>query len=76
LEDPSGAFEIDARTGIVRVKNSALFDREKFENLQMKVGAQQMTRNVLSAGTTNSGVNIHIHIEDMNDNSPIFVPSK
>ena len=36
LEDPSGAFEIDSRTGIIRVKNSALFDREKFEVLQVR----------------------------------------
>jgi hypothetical protein len=36
LEDPSGAFEIDSRTGVIRVKNSALFDREKFEILQVK----------------------------------------
>jgi hypothetical protein len=35
LEDPSGAFEIDSRTGVIRVKNSALFDREKFEFLQV-----------------------------------------
>jgi len=62
---------------VVRVRNSALFDREKFENLQMKVGAQQMTKNMASSGNAaNSGVNIHIHIKDMNDNNPIFAPSK
>ena len=45
----------------------------------MKVASQQMNKNVGSvAGKSsgNSGVNIHIHIQDENDNSPVFVPSK
>ena len=37
LEDPSGAFEINSRTGVISIKNSALFDREKFEVLQVRL---------------------------------------
>ena len=50
-----------------------------FHLFQMKVASQQMNKNVGSvAGKSggNSGVNIHIHIQDENDNSPVFVPSK
>jgi len=45
---------------------------------QMKGASQQMNKNVgsVSGKSGNSGVNIHIHIQDENDNSPVFVPSK
>ncbi len=42
----------------------------------MKVTSQQMNKHVNGVGSSNAGVNIHIHIQDENDNSPIFVPSK
>jgi hypothetical protein len=44
----------------------------------MKVASQQMNKNVgpVAGKSGNSGVNIHIHIQDENDNSPVFVPSK
>ena len=51
----------------------------------MKVSTQQMNKNVATtdiksisavANQSNLSVNIIINIEDVNDNSPIFVPSK
>ena len=42
----------------------------------MKVGTQQMNKHVGGAGIASQGVDIHIYIQDENDNNPVFVPSK
>jgi hypothetical protein len=42
----------------------------------MKVSSQQMNKIVGAEVSSNNSVNIVINIEDINDNSPVFVPSK
>ena len=37
LEDPSRAFDLDPKSGKLKMKNSALFDREKLDSFQLEV---------------------------------------
>jgi hypothetical protein len=37
LKDPSKAFHLDPKTGKLKMKNSALFDREKIDSFQLEV---------------------------------------
>ena len=43
---------------------------------QMKVGTQQMNKPVGGPGLASPGVDVHIRIQDENDNNPVFVPSE
>ena len=66
--DWAGMFSVDATSGEVRV--SAPLDREKVEELKLRVvvedlaavGERQMTQS-----------DLHIRVEDVNDNSPVFM---
>ena len=42
----------------------------------MKVGTQQMNKPVGGPGLASPGVDVHIRIQDENDNNPVFVPSE
>ena len=73
LEDPSGAFILKPDGSLVLDKPEH-FDREKHENIIVRVLAVEDSPSVLS-DTTPSSVEVEIHLLDFNDNSPTFVPN-
>ena len=85
LKDPSKAFDLDSKTGKLKMKNSALFDREKFDSFQLEVSAIEAKKSLVTkmqekersnlANPPNK-ITITINVDDDNDNSPEFSPSK
>ncbi|KAJ1529702.1 hypothetical protein ONE63_006456 [Megalurothrips usitatus] len=76
LEDPLQAFNIDARTGWLTVRDQGRLDREKQPTLTMSVRAKEKTPSVVRGGPSNSSsVNVTVTLLDANDNNPSFVPS-
>ncbi|KAK3923914.1 Cadherin-89D [Frankliniella fusca] len=78
LEDPLQAFNIDARTGWLTVRDQGRLDREKQPTLTMRVRAKEKTPSVVrGAGDddSSSSVNVTVTLLDANDNNPSFVPS-
>ena len=73
LEDPSGAFLLDSDGSLVLDKPD-LFDREKYENIVVRVLAIEDSPSVLP-NSEPSGVEVDIHLLDYNDNSPVFLPN-
>ncbi|XP_047360551.1 cadherin-89D isoform X2 [Vespa velutina] len=78
LDDPSGAFSIDPKTGWLTVKDQNVLDRERRDRLRMKVYAMERKPSVVlfnGERSNGSSVDIHVSLLDANDNNPIFVPS-
>ncbi|KAG7190894.1 hypothetical protein KM043_006955 [Ampulex compressa] len=79
LRDPSGAFSVDPRSGWLTVKDQTILDREKRNNLRMKVLAVERKPSVVLVdgvhGANSSSVDVEVTLLDANDNNPIFVPS-
>ncbi|KAE8739446.1 hypothetical protein FOCC_FOCC015042 [Frankliniella occidentalis] len=78
LEDPLQAFNIDARTGWLTVRDQGRLDREKQPTLTMHVRAKEKTPSVVRGATgdeNSSSVNVTVTLLDANDNNPSFVPS-
>ncbi|XP_034250844.1 cadherin-89D [Thrips palmi] len=76
LEDPLQAFNIDARTGWLTVRDQGRLDREKQPTLTMRVRAKEKTPSVVRGATdSSSSVNVTVTLLDANDNNPSFVPS-
>lgn len=79
LDDRSGAFSIDPKTGWLTVKDQNVLDRERRDRLRMKVYAlERRPSSVLSIDgerCNGSSVDIHVSLLDANDNNPIFVPT-
>lgn len=76
LEDPLQAFNIDARTGWLTVRDQGRLDREKQPTLTMRVRAKEKTASVVRGATdSSSSVNVTVTLLDANDNNPSFVPS-
>ena len=73
LEDPSGAFLLQADGSLI-LENPRLFDREKDENIIVRVLAVEKVPTILSDSSPSS-VEVEIHLLDYNDNSPVFLPS-
>ena len=73
LEDPSGAFAL-LDDGSLVLDQPQHFDREKNENIVVRVLAVEDTPSVLENKEPNS-VEVEIHLLDYNDNSPVFLPN-
>ncbi|XP_036134132.1 cadherin EGF LAG seven-pass G-type receptor 1 [Molossus molossus] len=67
LAGAGGAFEIDARSGVVRTR--AAVDREEEAEYQLLVEANDQGRN---PGPLSATATVHIVVEDENDNYPQF----
>ncbi|XP_031334592.1 cadherin-89D isoform X1 [Photinus pyralis] len=75
LEDKSGAFVIDPRTGWLTVRNHTLLDREKFSHLTLTAFAREKTVSVITNKIDSSAVPIDVTLLDINDNNPMFIPN-
>ncbi|XP_012282982.1 cadherin-89D [Orussus abietinus] len=75
LEDPSGAFYVDPKTGWLTVQDQAVLDRERESSLKMKVFATERKPSVIAASNGSSYVDVEVTLLDANDNNPTFVPS-
>ncbi|XP_076395482.1 cadherin 89D isoform X3 [Megachile rotundata] len=73
LQDPSGAFSVDAKSGWLTVKDQSVLDREKRDHLRMKVVAIERKPSVVH-NANGSSVDVEVTLLDANDNNPIFVP--
>ncbi|KZC05970.1 Cadherin-89D, partial [Dufourea novaeangliae] len=78
LQDPSGAFSVDPKSGWLTVKDQSVLDREKRDHLRMKVLAIERRPSVVlgddSRRANGSLVDVEVTLLDANDNNPIFVP--
>jgi hypothetical protein len=78
LEDPSGAFSLQPHDGQLILTRPELFDRERMESVVVRVIAEERAPSVLPptpADRPASSVDVEIHLVDVNDNSPVFLPS-
>ncbi|KAH1022570.1 hypothetical protein HUJ04_011952 [Dendroctonus ponderosae] len=74
LDDKSGAFSLDARSGWLTVRNQTVLDREQRAAIQMKVSAKEKVPNVVT-NEGESSVSIEVTLLDANDNNPTFIPT-
>lgn len=78
LQDPSGAFSVDSKSGWLTVKDQSVLDREKRDHLRMEVLAIERKPSVVLRGgsrrANGSSVDVKVTLLDANDNNPIFVP--
>ncbi|CAG9765181.1 unnamed protein product [Ceutorhynchus assimilis] len=74
LDDKSGAFSLDARTGWLTVRDQAVLDREKRSAIKMKVYAKEKVPSMIT-NDVGSSVNIDVTLLDANDNNPAFIPT-
>ncbi|XP_030768238.1 cadherin-89D isoform X4 [Sitophilus oryzae] len=75
LEDKSGAFTLDSRTGWLTVRNQSMLDREKRSAIAMRVFAKEKVPSVVSNKIDAASVGIEVTLLDANDNSPTFIPA-
>ncbi|KAK5650009.1 hypothetical protein RI129_001038 [Pyrocoelia pectoralis] len=75
IEEKSGAFAIDPRTGWLTVKNHSVLDREKYSNLVMTAFAREKTFSIITNKIDFSSVPIEVTLLDINDNNPMFIPN-
>ncbi|XP_076254284.1 cadherin 89D [Rhynchophorus ferrugineus] len=73
LEDKSGAFTLDARSGWLTVRNQSMLDRETRSSIAMKVYAKEKVPSVVTNKEDAASVGIEVTLLDANDNSPTFV---
>lgn len=77
LQDPSGAFSVDAESGWLTVRDQTVLDREKRDHLKMRVYAVEHRPSVIltdDGEPKESFVDVEVTLLDANDNNPIFVP--
>ncbi|XP_044262289.1 cadherin-89D isoform X1 [Tribolium madens] len=75
LEDNTGAFTLDSRTGWLTVRDQSVLDREKRSTLRMQVYAKEKVPSVVNSKLGASAVNIEVTLLDANDNNPTFIPN-
>ncbi|CAH0559443.1 unnamed protein product [Brassicogethes aeneus] len=75
LEDISGAFTLDSRTGWLTVRDQNVLDREKRSSINMRVFAKEKQPSVVTAKLGASSVRIEVTLLDANDNNPTFIPN-
>ena len=68
LEDPSGGFQIDEKTGWISVRDPTKLDRETRSKIVMKVSAIERKPFSKDHSTTS----VEINLLDANDNPPAF----
>ena len=66
----NGPFEINAQTGLIRVRNPALLDHETNPEFYFVVAAQ--TENVAGFAFAN----LTIRVTNQNDNAPVFTQER
>lgn len=71
-EKPSGAFNIDPRTGWITVREQALLDRETRPSIMMKVKAIEKVQAYEKREINDGLVDVEITLLDSNDNTPEF----
>ncbi|CAD6233777.1 GSCOCG00007273001-RA-CDS [Cotesia congregata] len=77
LDDESGAFDIDGKSGWLTVKDERVLDRERISAIKMKVLAVEKKPSVVTLTTqskNSSYVFVQVSILDANDNNPMFIP--
>ncbi len=74
LDDSTGSFSVDSATGAISLADASVLDREKHDVIEMSLRTVEKTPNV--AGIKPGAVKITLRLQDENDNSPVFVPSK
>ncbi|XP_050312281.1 cadherin-89D isoform X2 [Anthonomus grandis grandis] len=74
LEDGSGAFSLDARSGWLTVRDQTVLDREKRGSIKMKVYAKEKVPTVVGNEALSS-VDVEVTLLDANDNNPTFIPT-
>ena len=75
LDDPSGAFSVDPKTGWLTVRDETILDREKTAFLRMRVIAVEKKPSVVTGSSNgSSSVEVEVTLLDANDNNPTFVP--
>ncbi|KAL3277702.1 hypothetical protein HHI36_013047 [Cryptolaemus montrouzieri] len=75
LDDKSGAFTLDSRSGWLTVRDQTVLDREKRSSISMRVYAKEKTPSVVTKKMGASSVNVEVTLLDANDNNPMFVPN-
>ncbi|KAJ8945983.1 hypothetical protein NQ318_017099 [Aromia moschata] len=75
LEDKSGAFTLDSRTGWLTVRDQTVLDREKRSTISMRVYAKEKAPSMVTSKLDASSVNIEVTLLDANDNNPTFIPN-
>lgn len=75
LEDKSGAFNLDSRSGWLTVRDQTVLDREKRSTINMRVYAKEKTPSVVTEKVGAASVNIEVTLLDANDNNPTFIPN-
>lgn len=66
LYDQYNAFNLNATTGELTVRNSSILDRETHEMMKVKVSAVEKT------GNESKMCDLNIKLLDVNDNNPVF----
>ncbi|XP_046736319.1 cadherin-89D isoform X1 [Diprion similis] len=75
LEDSSGAFALEAKSGWLTVRDQSHLDREQQSSLRMKVFAREHRPSVVKKVGRSPFVEVEVTLLDANDNNPTFVPS-
>lgn len=75
LDDSTGAFTLDSRSGWLTVRDQSILDREKRGTLSMRVYAKEKIPSVVTDKEGASSVNIEVTLLDANDNNPTFIPN-
>ncbi|XP_044003046.1 cadherin-89D isoform X2 [Aphidius gifuensis] len=75
LNDTSGGFLIDEKSGWLTVKDERVLDREKISFLKMFVYAVEKKKSVVQKINGKSSVEVEVTLLDANDNNPIFLPT-
>lgn len=75
LEDESGAFALEPKSGWLIVRDQTRLDREHQSSIRMRVFAREKRPSVVKDSDDHSVVEVEVTVLDANDNNPTFVPS-
>ncbi|XP_045465404.1 cadherin-89D [Harmonia axyridis] len=75
LDDKTGAFTLDSRSGWLTVREQAVLDREKRSSISMRVYAKEKMPSMVTNKIGSSSVNVEVTLLDANDNNPSFIPN-
>lgn len=75
LEDESGAFAVEPKSGWLTVRDQTHLDREQHGYIRMKIYAREKLESVLKSAKDSSFVEVEVTLLDANDNNPTFVPN-
>ena len=78
MKDPSDSFHLDPKSGKLKMRNSNAFDREKYSHFELEVSTVEVKPSVIKDPEIlkSNKIKIQINVDDDNDNSPVFSPSK